>query len=173
MKKRSAFILILLLSVFVMACVPKQPAKTAVEVQPETEVETLPTETVLEKAVEKEKEPAEEPRVQPIGTRFKPAAEEVPKPTAVPSTTEGIIVLTKQKTMSADLKVITNGETLTWRNDDTFPHQIVVELNGVRISGGQRMNSGDTWSFTFNKLGEHLVRDIFSGNMRMLVRVEP
>ncbi|MBI4739193.1 hypothetical protein HY772_06590 [Candidatus Woesearchaeota archaeon] len=174
--KKSSVILILLLTVLVVACVPKQSSQPEVAVESENDIETLPEETVLEPTEVESTEVAvqEQPPVKPIGTQFKSHSEEAPKKTPAPAIiVAGVINLTKQKTMSADLKVITIGETLTWKNENAFAHQLVVELNGVRISDGRRMNPGEAWSFTFDKQGEYLVRDIFSGNMRMLVRVEP
>ncbi|MBI5398839.1 hypothetical protein HZB03_05225 [Candidatus Woesearchaeota archaeon] len=172
MNKAIMIFVLSLLSILVVACLPKQGPQTGAEILPENEAEPPLAETVLEPTAEEQK-PVEEPVTKPIGTRLKPVAEEAPKESTSPAPGLEVISLTKQKTMSTDRKVITEGETLTWRNDNTLPHQLVVEINGVRISNGQRIKSGEAWSFTFNKLGEYLVRDLFSGDMRMLVRVEP
>jgi hypothetical protein len=172
MKKILALLSIFLVGLLVVACVPRDGPKTSVEVQPQEAPES-PPETVLEPSqiVEApESEPVETSDVKPIGSRFKPV-EDDSEPVDVPVSGDAIL-LTPQKLMSKDLKVITKGESVTWKNTDSAPHQLVIELNGVRLSGGVRIDPGQAWTYTFDRLGEHLVRDIFSGNMRMLVRVE-
>ncbi|TSA44946.1 hypothetical protein D4R51_02730 [bacterium] len=46
---------------------------------------------------------------------------------------------------------IKKGESVTWTNEDSAPHQIASDTNAF---SGNAINKGQTYSFTFNTAGE-------------------
>lgn len=168
MKTIQIILAIFLLSVVAISCAPKTAVQSVDTVESQ-QTDNPPAETVLEPSAEPTKEAAETTPA-PIGTRFKPVSQ--PAAALMPSS-EGAILLTKQKKMSTDLHVISRYDAVTWRNDDTSPHVLIVERMGEKLAQGDRMEPGAIWTYKFDKLGEHMVRDIFSGDIRMVVRVEP
>jgi len=114
-------------------------------------------------------EPAEETILAPIGNRVTTDYQE---PEAEVVAFEGeIILITAQKTMTVQALSVSVGEMVTWRNEDSSPHILKVEQGNTLIEQGPRLNFGDEYTYTFTEKGEFLVRDIFSGNARVIVTV--
>ncbi len=86
------------------------------------------------------------------------------------------IILTPEKTMSEIEKRVSKGTTLRWKNTDSWPHILAVETGSgfdtKRLNRSEELLENDTWEYTFDEYGTFLVRDIFSGKMRMDVIVE-
>jgi len=136
--------------------VPKQ--------EPETEVIIDIPETSLE-----------DPEVlTPIGTRVEGTEQEAVEETVTEGVTE--ISLLLNKTMDMSEITISSGTTLAWKNHDSWPHQLAVEtgksFDTIRHAESNRLLEGGVWEYTFNEKGDFLVRDIFSGPMRMTVTVD-
>lgn len=87
------------------------------------------------------------------------------------------IKLTPEKTMSETALTVKAGTTLAWKNYDLgWPHVLAVESGSgwdtVRHAKSEQILDGGVFEYTFNDKGEFLVRDLFSGKMRMTVTVE-
>ncbi|MBW2972614.1 hypothetical protein KY359_06260 [Candidatus Woesearchaeota archaeon] len=177
--KRLFTILTILLFIFAVGCAkeapaPEQPAPADVadptaDVAPEPEPEPEP-------APEPEAVPEPEPEPEPApignrveGTEVEPVEEEVPE-----DVTE--IKLNSDKTMSETAMTVTAGTTLAWKNYDSWPHVLAVETGSgwdtVRHAKSEQLLDGGVFEYTFEETGEFLVRDLFSGKMRMTVTVE-
>ncbi len=94
----------------------------------------------------------------------------------VPEDAEAI-TLNADKTMSETEATISKGTTLYWKNlDGDWPHVLAVETGSgwdtVRHAKSEQIVGGAVWEYTFEEVGEFLVRDLFSGGMRMTVTVE-
>ena len=132
------------------------------QVEPEAEEEVTP--------------PAEEPTVVEQPTIDEPVLIEE-EPYEEYEETEELeeIKLNPDKTMSLTEKTVTVGTTLKWKNYDTWPHILVVEtgkgFETIRHARSDRLNESATWEYAFNEPGTFLVRDMFSGPMRMTVTV--
>ena len=84
---------------------------------------------------------------------------------------EGIVLLLEDKTMSENALNIHAGDTLTWQNQDISPHLLLIEKDGLLVQRGSRMEPGGIYSYRFSTAGDYLVRDVFSGGIRMTVAV--
>ncbi|MFH1064781.1 MAG: hypothetical protein V1729_06880 [Candidatus Woesearchaeota archaeon] len=87
------------------------------------------------------------------------------------------ILLTADKVMTETEATIKSGTTLHWKNmDGDWPHVLAVETGSgwdtVRHAKSEQIKGGETWEYTFEEAGTFLVRDLFSGKMRMTVTVE-
>jgi plastocyanin len=94
------------------------------------------------------------------------------------SVSEGVmeISLNADKTMNASSMTVPVGTKLSWKNYDTWPHVLAVDsgkgFDTVRHGKSEQLQPGNVWEFTFNEKGAFVVRDMFSGSMRMNVTVE-
>jgi plastocyanin len=92
------------------------------------------------------------------------------------------IPLNPDKTMGAaktvEEKTVKPGTTLKWKNYDSWPHVLTIQTGEkwneqiTKYGESERLLEGDSWSFTFEEKGRYLVRDVFSGDMRMYVVVK-
>jgi plastocyanin len=86
------------------------------------------------------------------------------------------IKLTPEKTMNASFMNVKAGTTLFWKNYDKFPHVLAVDsgkgFDTKRWAQSESILTGAVWKYTFETKGDFLVRDMFSGGMRMNVTVE-
>ncbi|MBN1543831.1 hypothetical protein JW898_00030 [Candidatus Woesearchaeota archaeon] len=121
--------------------------------------------------------PAPEPESEvpaTIGTRVEGTEQEAVEE-ELPEEVEEI-QLTPEKTMTSGNQTVSVGTTLYWKNHDSWPHQLAVEsgkgFDTVRHAESPRLLQGNVWNYTFSESGLFVVRDIFSGNMRMYVTVE-
>jgi plastocyanin len=138
------------------------PAPKLTPVEPEKEEEVKPPKTKTAEA-----EGGLGTNVE--GTKKEAVEEDVPE--------EQIeIMLNKDKTMSRTELTVDAGTTVYWKNYDTWPHQLAVEtgkgFDTKRHAESTRLLEKEVWEYTFNDKGTFLVRDIFSGKMRMNVTVE-
>jgi plastocyanin len=110
----------------------------------------------------------------PLGSR----SEGTEKTAVDESVSEGAeeIMLFANKTMSMKDITVKAGTALAWKNYDSWPHQLAVETGSgwdtVRHAESTRLLEGNVWEYTFEEKGTFLVRDIYSGPMRMTVTVE-
>ncbi len=159
-----------------VGCAKKTESPIAPATQPVPQMEQV------NPSVEKE-EPIASPPVQeqpqkeepaPIGNRVE-GTEAEPVDEAIPEGTEEVLLYVN-KTMSLNVMTVSAGMTVSWKNMDTFPHVLAVEtgkgFDTVRHAKSPQIVSGAVWSYTFNDKGTFLVRDLFSGSMRMNVTVE-
>jgi plastocyanin len=179
MKRIFTFLMVL---VFVLAigcgkqsapAVPTEPAVQAPvlnQVQPEKEEKEAPAVKANVPA------PAEEEKSAAIGslvTGNEPAAKEEQE---VPSESSAEIRLNADKTMSETAVKVDVGTTLSWKNYDSWPHEIsVISGKGLDTklhSKSPRLVEGNVWSYTFSEKGEFVAKDTFAGKMRMNVTVE-
>lgn len=153
--------------------VPKlDQEKPALADEPETE---KPAE---EKAATEVKTASEDTEL--IGTRAN--GEEAPAVVDEKSTGNYEVLLLPTKLMDATALTIKASETISFKNTDTWPHEILIEQNNteadnpwqktILIMEGDRLEAGEVWTYTFDTEGVYLARDRFSGKMRMLVTVE-
>ncbi len=192
--KRLFTILTILLFILAVGCakevvVPEEPAPASVadpteavaqepEVVPEPEPEPEP-ETGLAPGSEVDSEydvvVQPEENADTLGNRI--------EGTEVESVEEHVsedvfeIKLNSDKTMSETEKTVKAGTTLAWKNYDTgWPHVLAVESGSgwdtVRHAKSEQILDGGVFEYTFEDKGEFLVRDLFSGKMRMTVTVE-
>jgi plastocyanin len=86
------------------------------------------------------------------------------------------INLTPEKTMSMSEIKIAKGTVLYWKNLDSWPHVLAVDsgsgFDTKRWGKSEQLLEGNVWNFTFSNAGVFVVRDMFSGAMRMTVTVE-
>jgi plastocyanin len=174
--RKMVSILVILLFVLAVGCASKPaeqaPAPAPVQAPPLKQVEqaepaAVPTST-----------PAvapEEPKAEtPIGSRVT-GTEQIAVEEEVPEEVQEI-KLNPEKTMSETVMTVAKGTTLFWKNYDTWPHQLKVTSGkglDTQLHGeSSRLLPGNVWNFTFNEKGVFVVRDIYSGGMRMNVTVE-
>lgn len=135
--------------------------------------EMTPVQPVEEEVVHP---PTEEPEeVAPIGNIVSGEGEEGVEEEVPENITE--IKLNPDKTMSLTEKTVKVGTKLAWKNYDLgWPHQLAVESGSgwdtKRHALSERLLDNEVFEYTFNEKGTFLVRDIFSGKMRMTVTVE-
>jgi plastocyanin len=86
------------------------------------------------------------------------------------------VSLFANKTMSMSELTVESGTTVFWKSYDSWPHILAVETGSgydtIRHARSERLLEGNVWNYTFEETGTFLVRDIFSGPMRMYVTVE-
>ncbi|MBU0461055.1 MAG: hypothetical protein KJ574_00555 [Nanoarchaeota archaeon] len=143
------------------AAIEETPAAPEEEAAPE---EDLGQRTMEERIDERSAEQT------PIGNRV--WGEGVPEETV--KTLEGstgTIYITSDKKMSESVLLVSKGTTLTWVNEDTYPHNLLIEQGTVLIEKGPRMEAEDMFAYKFDTVGEFLVRDMFAGTARMTVIV--
>jgi plastocyanin len=153
----------------------EQPA--AQETAPEAETGQAPASGTVPTSYEPSTT-EEEP--EPIGSRLSEEAE-VSAASDMPEDAYGVM-LYSDKTMSEEALTIKSGEEVYYRNMDTFPHQLLVEQENPDSSNAwekwnlivksDRLNEGESWIYQFDVPGTYVVRDTFSGTMRMTVIVE-
>lgn len=126
------------------------------------EVESGDVQSMDEKLLERD--------VAPVGNRLTDDGEEE---VVLPIDYAGEeILLRTDKTMSLASVALSVGETLVWKSEDEgYVHILLIEEGKVRIDQSERLEAGDSFVYTFDKEGEYLIRDIFSGTMRMTVEV--
>ncbi|MBW2967103.1 hypothetical protein KY362_01315 [Candidatus Woesearchaeota archaeon] len=197
--KRGIALIIILTLVFCIGCgapaAPEAPAPVEEETPAQPAVPKLGQVQYEEEEVvappaqeEKEEEPAaaktpekttqetpDEPTDStPIGTRAEGTEHTAVEEYATEDVQE--IKLTADKLMSLSELTVKKGTKLAWKNYDTWPHQLAVETGSgwdtVRHAESHRLLEGGVWEYTFEEKGDFLVRDIFSGGMRMTVTVE-
>ncbi|MFC1753537.1 hypothetical protein ACFL96_09130 [Thermoproteota archaeon] len=187
----------LLLGVFILAMliflgcsvqkepvIPEEPVEYSPVVEDVEEEEVLKevTEEMYEEepVVEVEEEPEyktidekiEERDVTPIGNRVWETEDEEVEEEVIEAEEEIMIYLLDDKTMTKSAVSISAGTTLTWKNQDPgFVHIMLIEEDKVRIGESPRLQPDDKYSYTFNDKGDYLIRDVFSGTMRMTVAV--
>jgi plastocyanin len=85
-------------------------------------------------------------------TTTRPAEPTPVTTTSAPVTTtmEPVSVAIKSSTFTPNIVEISKGTTVTWTNDDGFPHT-VTSVSGAFDSGN--IESGKTYSYTFNQAG--------------------
>ncbi|MBI3459044.1 cupredoxin domain-containing protein [Candidatus Azambacteria bacterium] len=66
---------------------------------------------------------------------------------------------------------IKKGETVVWTEKDDAPHTVTAS-NKEDFSGSGTLLKGDTYSFTFNKVGSFTYRCKFHSNMIVVVNVK-
>ncbi len=187
--KRLFMFIVILVFIFALGCAEEAPAPKEIEApEPAPAPEMKQVEDV----------PEEEDVGEPPGTEvsdpeseYKVASEEE-DPTPMGSRVEGTeqdaaeeevsdedieeIGLTAEKIMTSSNMTVSVGTTLAWKNYDSWPHQLAVESGSgwdtVRHAESDRLLEGNVWEYTFEEKGTFLVRDIFSGPMRMYVTVE-
>lgn len=179
--KRLITALIILIFLFSIGCSGQQaPEAPAAPVEKPAPAEPVPVPSMTQVEHEEEDEvvappatTAPEPEPEKIGSRLE-GTYEAPAEEAVSAGLEEIR-LNPDKTMGASLEEIKVGDTLAWKNYDTWPHQLAVETGSgwdtIRHAESPRLDEGQVWEYTFEEKGEFLVRDIFSGKMRMQVIV--
>lgn len=97
--------------------------------------------------------------------------EEVEEISLNPDKTMGATKAVEEKTVKPDT-------TLKWKNYDSWPHKLTIQTGEkwneeiTKYGESERLLEGDSWSFTFEEKGRYLVRDVFSGDMRMYVIVK-
>jgi plastocyanin len=64
--------------------------------------------------------------------------------------TSGIAVTIQNFAFSPATLEVNKGDTVTWTNEDSVPHQIASDTN---VFLGSSMNKGQTFSFTFTETG--------------------
>ncbi|MBW2971506.1 hypothetical protein KY359_00585 [Candidatus Woesearchaeota archaeon] len=147
---------------------PAQPAPVPemTQVQPEAAEEVAPPAPAA---------PPEPEAPKTLGTRVEGTEVEAVEQQVSDEEIEEI-QLNSDKTMSSGDKTVTVGTTLAWKNYDSWPHQLAVEtgkgFDTIRHAESPRLLEGGVFEYTFEEQGTFLVRDIFSGNMRMYVTVE-
>ena len=121
-----------------------------------------PTEVV--KSPEEPTAPVEEQIVEVI---------DVPAPKIVNGApSDEFVILTEKKLMEPTELTVKPGTTVVWENRNSNPHVLAVENEGKRLELSDRISPGDKFEYTFNDSGEFLVRDLFSGGMRIIITVE-
>gem|GEM_PF-2839572 len=174
MRKLIALFMVLFF-LLAIGCAKKEEAATAPPV-----AEPLPPMSQVDPSAEENIVPPvasnEEQVVAPIGNRVTGEEPKEEKPAIVETApVEGEILLTPEKTMTESVMSVSQGTTLFWKNTDSWPHLIAVEsgkgFETVRHAASPRLLQGNTWNYTFNEKGAFIVRDTFSGSMRMNVTV--
>lgn len=166
--------------------------------QPVEEVQDVPSSDVTSPATEPQAQPPAETVIEEVAKAEETAEAEVPAETEKDTTAtsigtrvgdsqveakeefvpegESTIKLYANKTMSSTGMKVSTGTTLFWKNFDTWPHQLAVEqgrgFDTKRLGQSGRLLEGGVWEYTFRDKGVFLVRDTFSGSMRMNVTVE-
>ncbi|MBU2560708.1 MAG: hypothetical protein KKD17_00260 [Nanoarchaeota archaeon] len=169
-------ILIILAFVLALGCAKKaEPAPAPVQPAPVPEMGQV--RPGAEEEVVAPPAPAPEPESEApktLGTRVEGTEKEAVEE-QLPEEVEEI-QLTAEKTMSSGNQTVSVGTTLFWKNYDSWPHQLAVESgkgwDTIRHAESPRLLPGNIWNYTFSEKGEFVVRDIFSGGMRMYVTVE-
>lgn len=96
-----------------------------------------------------------------------------PEAAAPPGTTGagGAAVTIQGSTFSPAALTVRAGTTVSWTNRDPVPHRVTSEAAGGFDS--QRLDSGQTFSFTFTQTGTFAYRCAFHPSMRATVVVTP
>ncbi|MCX6762896.1 MAG: cupredoxin family copper-binding protein [Candidatus Moranbacteria bacterium] len=84
----------------------------------------------------------------PATTPASNSAATAPSPTT--SQASGVVTIQNFAFSPASL-TIKKGETVTWTNQDSAPHQIASDSGAFQ---GNAINKGESYSFTFNATGE-------------------
>jgi plastocyanin len=185
MRKTTIIILsvIFLLSIAIMGC-SQAPAPTDVS---DNTQQPVPQMRQVDE-VQKETPVAAEPK-QPVAATTKNGTGTIgnaitgnPDTGVVNTTEENVegaaeeIKLLPDKTMSINKMTVSVGTKLSWRNTDSWPHQMSVisgkGLDTILHGRSERLQQNGLWEFTFNEKGKFVVKDTFSGDMRMNVTVE-
>ncbi len=179
--RKTFALFIVLLFVFAVGCAKEAPQEVVdipssvsdanpKDAVPAPKVEVKKEEPVVETPVVEEKKE----ELAPIGNKVKGTEQEA-KDEVVPED-EITIKLLANKTMNTKEMTVSAGTTLFWKNFDSWPHQLAVEtgksFDTIRHAESHRMLEGSIWNYTFNDQGTFLVRDIYSGPMRMNVTVQ-
>jgi len=160
---------------------PVQPAPAPVPVpEPDVpemkQVDPAAEDETAEAAPEPASDAEEEPELAPLGNRVT-GDEPEPVDEQVSDEAEEEIQLTPEKTMTSGDRNVAVGTTLAWKNyDPSGVHRLAVESghgwDTERHAISDPLEMGAVWEYTFEEEGTFLVRDLFSGNMRMYVTVE-
>src|SRR5574341_1572646 len=89
-----------------------------------------------------------------------------------------IIVKMKDGEFDKPIVKIKRGGTITWKNDDVRPYLFTIYYEDVDEKGNVqiekvpsgRINDGEEFSFTFEKIGEYKIVPIEYGNLRGVVQ---
>lgn len=192
--KKILVILTILILIFVTGCGNKttEEEKTTEPItmpdlnQVQPEIEDVPS--VID---DTEINDIKEEELTPIGNRITDSAEEISeedekeeitKETPEEKSDDLIITLNVDKTISSSEETISKGDTVIFKNEDTFPHLLMIEKENpdskdawdrtILVHKGDRIEGGNSWSYTFNEKGDFTVRDTFAGKMRTVVIVE-
>jgi hypothetical protein len=156
--------------------VEPEPVPELAQIEPEEEEEVVapPEPEEEEEEVVAPPEPEEEEETT-IGTRVEGTEQEAVEE-EVPEDVEEIGLLAN-KTMTVSEMTIPQGTMLAWKNYDVgWPHILAVEsgksFDTIRHARSDRLLDGEVWEYTFEEKGTFIVRDLFSGPMRMTVTVE-
>lgn len=176
-------IILSIVLLFAMGCAPivEKPQAEIVPMEvPDLGQVDNTQEDVVEEPIDEGSAEEPEEELAPLGSRLS-EEETVDAPEEVPE--EGIeVMLFADKTMSETEKTVSVGDTIYYKNMDSFPHQLMIEQENPDPSDawdrweliikGDRLNEAEVWEYTFDTAGEYVVRDTFSGKMRMVVTVE-
>jgi len=189
--KKLMFALVVLMLVFASGCATKnvqpsvepQPVPQLKTVQPAPETAETPaapaapetTEAPVDsKYTNTPSQESGETDSDTLGSRVQ-GTEQTSPDVAVPSG-DIEIKLTPEKTMNASSMTVKTGTVLFWKNYDKNPHVLAVEsgkgLDTKRWAKSEQILDGAVWKYTFETKGDFVVRDLFSGAMRMNVTVE-
>jgi len=90
-------------------------------------------------------------------------------PSETPAGPEEVITLSDKTAQPGDVKVAVGG-SVTFKNEATNrPHLIIVDELGERSS---RLETGNTFTFKFDKAGKYTYRDLWIGSLRGTITVE-
>jgi plastocyanin len=187
--KKLMFALVVLMLVFASGCATKnvqtsvepQPVPQLKTVQPAPETKEAPAAPVAPETTKAPIEskytntPSQESgEADTLGSRVQ-GTEQTSPDVAVPLG-DIEIKLTPEKTMNASSMIVKAGTTLFWKNYDKNPHVLAVEsgkgLDTKRWAKSEQILNSAVWKYTFESKGDFVVRDLFSGAMRMNVTVE-
>jgi amicyanin len=107
------------------------------------------------------------PKTSPATTPATNSAETTPSPAA--NQPSGAVTIQNFAFSPADLK-IKKGDTVTWTNEDSAPHQIASDTTGK--FQGPSISKGQTYSFTFNDTGTFPYHCVIHPMMKATITVE-
>ena len=176
-----ATIIIAMFAIFLIGCAEKAPLHP-VEQEKLIKEKQAEQPKIREIDQPKDNQPVEEQTTEDtdknetIGNRLNPETSEPEVvDVKVPEQTEMILIY-PNKTISSGNKTIEVGDTLSWKNTDTWPHHLVVftgtDIYTSKKWGESRLEAGDTWNYTFKEPGTYLIKDMFSGGVRMYAMVK-
>lgn len=150
------------------------PAPKMTQVEPEKPATPPPPPPAPEEKEEEEEETPETIGSRVTGTEQEPEEQELPAEVEEIKLIADKIMTLNDKPLTE--KTVSVGTTLYWKNHEKDPHMLAVEsgkgFDTIRHKLSPRILQGETFEYTFNEKGTFLVRDIWSGKMRVTVTVE-
>jgi len=112
------------------------------------------------------RKPAQEEAVQP--EQEQPKNVEVIEPEPQPYSPKTYEVVLKEDSATPDYLVINKGDTIVWKNAGANRRRFWINEKIY----SDLLEPGQSYSYTFTKLGDHTFRDVFNGLVRGAVIVK-